>query len=106
MKFEWLNKQGVKSDEGFVVQCVSRDAYEYRERDHILRLEGESAFGNLEGASFGFHFYPDWKTRCWLPPHSNEIIVDEHRKKIVRNIEAAFEFMDGRALFGGLRSVT
>jgi hypothetical protein len=31
MGFTWLNKQGVESDEGLVLQRVDRFAFEYRE---------------------------------------------------------------------------
>src|SRR5262245_39999601 len=44
MPFAWLNKQGVESNQGFVLQRVDRFTYEYRERDCRMRLGGESMF--------------------------------------------------------------
>jgi hypothetical protein len=39
--FTWLNKQGVQSDAGFVVQFTGRFTCEYRESGRILDLEVE-----------------------------------------------------------------
>ena len=39
--FTWLNKQGVQSDAGFVVQFTGRFTCEYREGGRILDLEVE-----------------------------------------------------------------
>jgi hypothetical protein len=36
--FTWLNKQGVQSDSGFVVQFTGRFSAEYRENDKIVTL--------------------------------------------------------------------
>lgn len=40
--FKWLNKQGVESDAGFVVQFTGRFTCEYREGGCALELEVES----------------------------------------------------------------
>lgn len=42
--FTWLNKQGVQSELGFVVQCTGRFTYEYREGGRSLEIEVESGF--------------------------------------------------------------
>lgn len=99
MQFVWLNKQGVASDEGFVVQRMERFAYEYRENDRVMRLEGESLYGNLENASWGFGFYPSWRTAKWQPPFESVEISPTDRDRIVQNINAAFAFMGGTAEF-------
>ena len=39
--FTWLNKQGVQSDAGFVVQFTGQFTCEYREGGRILELEVE-----------------------------------------------------------------
>ena len=39
--FTWLNKQGVQSDAGFVVQFTGRFTCEYREDGRVLELEVE-----------------------------------------------------------------
>ena len=41
MEFVWLNKQGVKCDQGFEVQVLSRSCIEYREGDQVLTVEYE-----------------------------------------------------------------
>ena len=56
MEFVWLNKQGVASDEGFVLQRVERFYFEYREANRRMRLNGESIVSGLGGASFGLAF--------------------------------------------------
>ncbi|MEJ0027171.1 MAG: Imm74 family immunity protein [Rhizomicrobium sp.] len=99
MGFTWLNKQGVESEDGFALQSISRFAFEYREGSKTMRLGGESLFANLGTALFGFGFYPGWRNAKWEPPHENEAISEEHRKRIVKNIEAAMAFMKGKAKF-------
>jgi len=99
MGFTWLNKQGVESDEGFVLQSVDRFAFEYREANRILRLTGESLYGGLGGASFGFGFDPGWRTARWQPPFEDVPITEGDRERIVQNITDAMAFMDGKAEF-------
>ena len=45
--FTWLNKQGVKSSEGFEVQSIGRFSIEYREGSQVVTLHVES--GNYGG---------------------------------------------------------
>jgi hypothetical protein len=40
--FTWLNKQGVKSSKGFIVQCVTRFTFEYKEDKKIISIPVES----------------------------------------------------------------
>lgn len=44
MEFIWLNKQGVKSNSGFVVQSVSRFTIEYREANKCISIEVEDDY--------------------------------------------------------------
>lgn len=99
MHFSWLNKQGVASDQGFVVQRVERFAYEYREGERVMRLDGESIYGNLGNASFGFGFHPGWRAAKWQAPFDAQDILAGDRDRIVQNIKAAFDFMGGKAEF-------
>lgn len=99
MQFVWLNKQGVASDQGFVVQRVERYALEYREGNRVMQLRGESIYGNLGNASFGFGFYPGWRTAIWQPPFSNVEVSQADRDRIIENIKAAFAFMGGKVEF-------
>jgi len=97
MTFRWLNKQGVESDQGFVLQSVDRYAFEYREGGKTLRLDGESMFSGLGNASFGFSFNPSWRTVGWQSP--NGAISDRDRERIVQNIKDAMAFMGGTTEF-------
>ena len=47
--FTWLNKQGVRSEEGFEVQSVGRFAIEYREGTQVVTLDVER--GSCGGGS-------------------------------------------------------
>ncbi len=42
--FTWLNKQGVKSDKGFIVQSVARFVIEYKEGNKCISIEVESDY--------------------------------------------------------------
>jgi hypothetical protein len=99
MQFVWLNKQGVASDQGFVLQSVARYAFEYREANRTMRLEGESIVGGLGTASFGFGFYPGWRNARWQPPFSAVPVSDDDRNRIVQNIKEAMAFMSGKVEF-------
>lgn len=44
--FTWLNKQGVKSDRGFVVQRTGRFTAEYRDKGKVVTLDVESGLLN------------------------------------------------------------
>jgi len=39
--FTWLNKQGVQSDKGFVLQFTGRFSAEYRDGDKVVTLDVE-----------------------------------------------------------------
>jgi|GEM_PF-482938 len=39
--FTWLNKQGVKSDRGFIVQRTGRFTAEYRDKGKVITLDVE-----------------------------------------------------------------
>ncbi len=87
MNFTWLNRQGVESDAGFILQCVGRFEWEYREGEKVISLSGESIVG---GGNHGFAF-----SRDWLPsPLSNE-----QRLRVQQNVTAAMNFMDLKAEF-------
>jgi hypothetical protein len=42
--FKWLNKQGVRSDKGFVVQCTGRFEVEYREEKRRISIYVEPGY--------------------------------------------------------------
>jgi hypothetical protein len=99
IQFSWLNKQGVRSDEGIVLQRVDRYAFEYREANRTMRLEGESIVAELGSCSWGFGFYPNWRNATWMPPFETVPISDQDRKRIVQNIKEAAAFMGGKVEF-------
>lgn len=100
MQFVWLNKAGVASDQGFVVQRVERYAIEYREANRVMRLRGDAMFGNLGNASFGFELDAGWQMAIWQPPFGNVQISQADRDRIIQNIKDAFTFMGGKVEFG------
>lgn len=42
--FKWLNKQGVESDEGFIVQVIDRFHIEYQENENVLTIKSDVGF--------------------------------------------------------------
>jgi hypothetical protein len=94
-EFIWLNKQGVRSSEGFDVQCVGRFEFEYREGERVLRLGGEPIYSG----GWGFAFDESWRSEGWQPPHQRESLTDADRQRIRQNIEAAGRFMEHKFEF-------
>jgi hypothetical protein len=82
--FTWLNKQSVRSSEGFELQRIERFEWEYREGQTTYLLSGEPTFGG----GHGFAFFD------WQPTPS-----PDRRARIQRNIEYAMNFMDLKADF-------
>jgi hypothetical protein len=97
--FEWINKQGVRSDEGYSVAFTGRYTLKYGEGQREMILEGESMYSMLEGREFGFSFYKGWREAKWDPPHEQEPISSADRLRIISNITNAFSFVNGRAVF-------
>jgi hypothetical protein len=93
------SKRGVQSDEGFSLQSVARDAFEYREGERTMRLEGESIVGGLGDATFGFGFYSTWRTARWKSPHDWDDVSHVDRERIVANVKKAMLFIGGLAEF-------
>ena len=63
--FKWLNKQGVESDAGFVVQFTGRFTCEYREGGCSLELEVESGLmGDRPCLSIGRNAFAQWRGAC------------------------------------------
>ena len=85
--FTWINKQGVSSSEGFVVQSTGRFTMEYQENGRVLVLEIER--GCWGGGSSIALTNPDDPQRWGKlgPPISK---ADQER--IRRNIKEALAF--------------
>ena len=80
--FEWLNKQGVRSSEGFEFQFTGRFTAEYREGERVMELEVEgSPVVAIKGPL-------RWRHGSNLSPEASE--------RITENIKAALQFMDLR----------
>ncbi len=83
--FTWLNKQGVKSDEGYILQRMHRFYYHYVEGEHCMQV-------NVEPGPHIETVYLD-SLKCWLPPFDKEPIALERLKEIQHRISAALTFM-------------
>jgi hypothetical protein len=81
--FTWINKQGVRSDRGFVVQRTGRFSMEYTEGGKTLKLAVE------DGASTSMLIDPR-SMRSWYGERAEIPEVD--RLRIVQNIREALEF--------------
>lgn len=83
--FTWLNKQGVQSDRGFVVQFTGRFTAEYRDQSRIVSLDVES--GLSEGKQC-IILSPDAFDR-W---DDGTPIPATQRSSLFQNIKDALEF--------------
>ena len=81
--FTWMNKQGVRSDEGFEVQFTGRFTAEYREGKKYLFVEVESSGNGL--IDFASEAYAKW---------ANSSIKNgpEDQARMRKNFLAALEF--------------
>jgi hypothetical protein len=76
--FKWLNKQGVASDQGFVVQFTGRDTLEYRRDKFVMECEVESLGGSQIAVA--------------VPPLLFGNLTAQRRAEIIAEICAALEF--------------
>lgn len=88
--FTWLNKQGVKSDEGYILQCMDRFFYHYIEDDHLMIIYVEGCFDNN---NIFFEYIETSSFDEWQPPYDKEVISDQVKESIRRKVEAALTFM-------------
>jgi hypothetical protein len=85
MLFKWLNKQGVESSSGYMLQRMGRFYYHYKEGDHVMRVNIEPGVEYQEIV---------WdKTVRWEPPHDSERVSSEQITAIEKNISDALTFM-------------
>lgn len=85
--FKWLNKQGVESEEGFVVQVTSRSTIEYREGDKKIVVYIE--FGIKHGQNCVI-ITPDAFEK-W---EDGTYIMRAKQKEILANFMSAMNFQD------------
>ncbi len=84
--FKWLNKQGVESSKGFIVQSVARFVIEYREAGKCLSIEtGNSYFS-------GGKLYETVKLSNFNKWDDGFSISSETQKEIIQNFTDAMVF--------------
>jgi hypothetical protein len=83
--FTWLNKQGVRSDRGFIVQFTGRFTAEYREGDKKVTLEIEDGISDgVQCISVDPSAFARWDGGA-------EIAQDE-QDRLFQNLKEAIEF--------------
>lgn len=86
--FEWLNKQGVRSDKGFEFQRTGRFTAEYRENGQVTDLYVESGAGVItiyEGSLEAL-----WKNI------DNPFERKSERDRVIKNLKEAIEFQGAK----------
>jgi hypothetical protein len=85
MTFNWLNKQGVESDAGFVLQFTGRFTAEYREGGKIVTLDVEDGFTQgMPCISLDYCAFDHWDDGSVIPP--------ARRAQLFDNVRQALEF--------------
>jgi len=83
--FTWLNKQGVQSDRGFIVQRTGRFTAEYLEGDKVVTLDVESGLnGGLPCIILDPSAFVRWDDGTPIAPVQQE--------KLFQNVKEAMEF--------------
>lgn len=85
MGFVWINKQGVKSSAGFVLQRIDRFSYHYIENQKVLKVPVENGLVD--------DLYLDPNAQ-WEPPFENEKLKSEDIDRVCVNLQAAMAFKD------------
>jgi hypothetical protein len=92
--FTWLNKQGVRSDNGFEVQFTGRFDAEYRENDKVISIYVES--GRHEGQPC-IILYPNAFERWDDSPPEMKLPANE-QTRISQNLIDAMAFQELRTI--------
>lgn len=81
MTFTWLNKQGVKSSKGFVVQRTGRFTSEYQEGSRKITVEIET--GKLPDGKFcdiiGSDTFTNWDDGIPISKEKQEEILQNYK---------------------------
>lgn len=84
--FTYINKQGVKSNKGFVVQFTGRFTAEYREGTKTITIELEN--GILPDGKYCEIIKPD----AFIEWDDGVLIPSEKQQEILKNFTEAVEF--------------
>ena len=86
--FTWLNKQGVESDTGFIVQRTGRFTCEYRESGRVLEVEVESGvIGQQPCINIKRDAFASWNVAG-----VKHDIPEEEQLRMLQNFKDAMEF--------------
>ena len=86
MTFTWLNKQGVRSSEGFEVQRTSRFTIEYREGRRIKVIDAEPVIvAGKPGVSIKANTFERWD-------NSSASNSPDEQARLLKNLRASMEF--------------
>ena len=97
--FRWLNKQGVESTDGFVLQSMHRFYYHYIEFDRALKIFVEPCRTSSGG------YYEEVliaSNPIWEAPNEALPLSAVERSRIQDNVAAALQFMGIQHKFVGL----
>ena len=83
--FTWLNKQGVQSDKGFVLQFTDRFTAEYRDGGKVVTLDVEDG---MSGGVPCIILDPNAFTR-W---DDGAPITRDQQERLFQNVKEAIEF--------------
>lgn len=84
--FTWLNKQGVESSKGFIVQSVSRFIIEYKEGDKYISIEVQSDYAQ------GKKPYEIVSKNAFSHWSDGSSIATKKQEEIIKNFKDAMEF--------------
>lgn len=85
--FTWLNKQGVRSDQGFEFRFTGRFDAEYREGEKTVSLQVEAGLsGGLQCIIVDPAAFERWDNR--------EPISPQEQQRLFQNVREALEFQD------------
>ncbi|QLH42396.1 MAG: hypothetical protein HWD59_06540 [Coxiellaceae bacterium] len=86
--FTWINKQGVKSDKGFVVQSVGRFTIQYIDKLKVISIEVERGFlpNRRLCVNITKNAFEKWD--------DGTPILKEKQAEILQNFKEALKFQD------------
>jgi len=88
MSFTWLNKQGVKSNKGFIVQGTDRFAAEYLENNKKITIDLEN--GQLSDGKYCEIIEAD----SFCKWDDGSYVSEKKQIEILENFKAAMEFQE------------